>query len=184
MRALLHGRDVVGMPVVEISTGDAIADVRDVVFDPVAGAVTGFTLAKRTFWHGRLASVLPMERVASVGTSAVMVADARAVTAPDDAPDEMRGADAGNDVLDDMVVTASGRQLGRVVDVIVVGGSQARVVGFQISGGSVGEGLIPIGAHEGLSGSALVVPDEYEARIRTDLTGLSAELADLDRGPS
>src|ERR1700761_8693566 len=103
MRALLHGRDVVGMPVVEISTGDAIADVRDVVFDPVAGAVTGFTLAKRTFWHGRLASVLPMERVASVGTSAVMVADAGAVTAPDDAPDEMRGADAGNDVLDDMV---------------------------------------------------------------------------------
>lgn len=182
MRALLHGRDVVGMPVVAISSGDALADVRDVVFDPAAGAVTGFTLAKRSFWHGRLTSVLPMDRVASLGTSAVMVADAGAVTSADEAPDDMRRADAGNDVLDDMVVTASGRQLGRIVDVIIVGGPRARVVGFQVSGGSVGDGLIPIGAHEGLSGSALVVPDEYEARVRTDLTGLAGELTDLDRG--
>jgi hypothetical protein len=89
--------------------------------------------------------------------------------------------DRGHDVLDDMVVTESGRQLGNVVDVVMVGGPAPRVVGVRIAGGTAGDGLIPLAAHAGISGSALVVPDEYEARVRTDLTGLDGELHDLGR---
>jgi hypothetical protein len=49
-----------------------------------------------------------------------------------------------------------------------------------VSGGSVGDGLVPVGRHSAVSGSALIVPDDYEQRIRTDLTGLAGELATIE----
>jgi uncharacterized protein YrrD len=182
--SLLHGKDLAGMPVVDISTGDDLADVRDVVFHPEQGFLAGLILMKRNFWHGRMREVLPLEGIASIGTHAVMVADPGALADRRDAPSEMTRPDLHRDVLDDMVVTESGRQLGKIVDVIIVGGDAPRVVGFQVSGGAVGDGLVPIGAKSGLSGTTLVVPDEYEARIRTDLTGLAAELVDIERARS
>src|SRR5438552_2495171 len=78
----------------------------------------------------------------------------------------------------------AGRSRGAVKDVIIVGGPSPRVVGFEVAGGSVGDGLVPVGRHSAVSGSSLIVPDGFEQRIRTDLTGLAGELASLegDRG--
>ena len=95
---------------------------------------------------------------------------------------EEAAPDHKGDVLSDQVITESGRSLGTVRDVVIVGGSTPRVVAFEVSGGSVGEGLVPVGAESALSGSALIVPDTYEQRIRTDLTGLAAELALIEAG--
>ena len=73
MTALLRGRDVSGMPVVDVSTGEDIAEVRDVIFEPDRGVVSGFTLGARGFFGRRMRNVLPVEPVRSVGTHAVMV---------------------------------------------------------------------------------------------------------------
>ena len=85
--------------------------------------------------------------------------------------------------MHDAVITESGRTLGTVQDVIILGGGGARVVGFEIGGGVVGDGLIPISAQTGVSGSSLIVPDVYEQRIRADLTGFASELAGIEDGP-
>ena len=37
MSALLRGKDVSGMPVVDLSTGEDIAEIRDLIFDPGRG---------------------------------------------------------------------------------------------------------------------------------------------------
>jgi len=179
--ALLRGTDLVGRPVVSIASGDDLAEVKDVIFDATQGTITGFTLRKRGFLGRRLKDILPVGGVASVGTHAVMVEDDGALTHPDDAPDDTT-IDGSRDVLDDLVITESGRALGTVRDVIVTGGPAPRVVGFVIAGGSVGDGFIPLGAKRGVSGSALIVPDDYEGRIRSDLTGFAAVLAGIDQG--
>ena len=179
MNALMRGRDLIGMPVVEISTGDDIAEIKDVIFDASQGTITGFTLRKRGFFGRKLKDVLTIAGVASVGTHAVMIDSGDAIAQADDSTSVAR-VEAGGDVINDIVITESGRTLGNVKDVIVIGGSSPRVVGFEISGGSVGEGLIPIAAKSGVSGSALIVPDNYEQRVRTDLTGLAAELATIE----
>jgi len=178
---LLRGRDLVGSPVVSIATGDDLAEVRDVVFDPNQGAVTGFTLNQRSRFKGRLRALLPIETVAAVGTDAVMVASDDALVDPDDAPGTVSAARQEDDVLDNLVVTESGRQLGTIQDVVLLGGPTPRVVGFEIGGGDVGTGLIPVGQQQGVSGSALIVPDGFESRVRTDLTGLAAELAAVEQ---
>ena len=133
--------------------------------------------------------MLLVESVVSVGTDAVMVADADAISDPTDALDAPDAPDdlvrhGSTDVLDDEVFTESGRSLGVVRDVIVLGGSRPRVVGFEIGGGAVGDGLVPLGAQTSVSGSALVVPDDFEGRIRSDLTGLAAELSLIESSGS
>jgi uncharacterized protein YrrD len=176
--ALMHGADLIGRPVVDGSTGCDVAEIKDVVFDSARGEITGFTLRKRGFLGRRLKDVLPIGSVVSVGTDAVMIESDDALIRPQDAPDDL--VSDGSNVLDDQVITESGRKLGAVKDVIIVGGPSPRVVGFEVAGGSVGDGLVPVGRHSAVSGSSLIVPDGYEQRIRTDLTGLAGELANLD----
>lgn len=175
----MRGRDVSGLPVVDLSTGEDIAEIRDLVFDPAAGVVGGFTLAKRGFLGRRLREVLPVDAVHSLGTHAVTVDSADAITAPDDAPAHLAAVDRKADVTSDTVLTESGRDLGRVQDVILSGGPRPHVVGYEIGGGSAGAGFVPIDTSRTVSRSALIVPDEFENRVRTDLVGLAGEVADL-----
>jgi uncharacterized protein YrrD len=177
--ALLRGRELIGRPVVDGSTGDDIAEVKDVVFDAARGEITGLTLRRRGFLGRRLKEVLPVGEITSIGTDAVMIENADALTSPDDAPADM-STNRKSNVLANEVITESGRTLGTVRDVIVLGGRTPRVVGFEVGGGPVGDGLVPVGRHSAVSGSSLIVPDGYEGRIRSDLTGLAGELASLD----
>ena len=67
---------------VDGSTGDDVAEIKDVVFDPGRGVITGFTLRKRGFLGRRLKAVLPVDQVVSVGTDAVMIDGIEALTSP------------------------------------------------------------------------------------------------------
>ena len=100
--ALVRDADLIGRPVVDASTGDDLGEIRDVIFNPALGEITGFTLRKRGFPGRRLKDVLRVDAVVSVGTDAVMVEGAEALTAPQDAPVTME-ADSANDVLGDEV---------------------------------------------------------------------------------
>ena len=178
--ALLRGRDVTGMPVVDISTGDDVAEIRDLIFEPAEGVVGGFTLASRGFLGRRMGQVLPVDRMRSLGTHAVTIESTGALADVESA----RRSDHRGDVTNDVVVTESGRELGRVKDVILRGGPQPRVVGFEIGGGSAGDGFVPIDTSGVVSASALIVPDSFENLVRTDLTGLAGEVENLERGGS
>jgi uncharacterized protein YrrD len=176
MSALLRGKDVSGLPVVDLSTGEDIAEIRDLIFDPAAGVVGGFTLAKRGFLGRRMREVLPVDAVHSLGTHAVTVDSAAALTGPADAPQDVATVDRKADVTSNDVLTESGRNLGRVHDVILTGGRRPRVVGYEIGGGAAGDGFVPIDTSRAVSRSALIVPDGFENRVRTDLTGLAGEI--------
>ena len=178
---LMRSGDLIGRPVVDISTGNDVAEIRDVIFDSATGTLTGFTLRKRGFLGRRMKDVLALAGVVSVGREAVMITSEDALVAPDDAPDDM-ATDKSADVLHDQVVTESGRWLGVVGDVVFSGGPNPKVVGFEIRDGPSGRGFVPIFIPSALSGSALIVPDSYEHRIRSDLTGLGAEVSLIDGG--
>lgn len=173
---LLRGSDLVGRTVVDISTGEDLAEIKDVVFTAGRGAISGFTLRHSGFFGRRLKTVLPIDAVLSIGSDAVMVAGVDAISDSSDAPEGL-ASHAADDVLKAEVYTISGTSLGTVQDVIILGGPKPRVVGFEIGGGVVGKGLIPLGAETSVSSTALVVPDDFEQRVRNDLTGLAAELS-------
>lgn len=182
---LIPGRELIGRPVVDLSRGEDVAEIRDIVFDRAGGLLTGFTLNERGPWTGRLQAVLPIDRVSSVGTGAVMIADAADLIDATGSPNDINAAsDANDEVTDDLVVTESGHTLGTVRDVVILGGATPRVVAFEIDGGKEGGRFLPMSPHGGVSASALIVPDDYEARMRNDLTGLAEQIDELNQEKS
>ena len=189
MKLLLRGTDLVGLPVVTLA-GDDIAEVRDVLFDPQAGHVLGFTLNKRGRLAGRMREVLTREQIHAVGPAAVMVrADIRLSAPPGSDPARR---DARGDVIADRVMTDSGVQVGTVTDVVIDTATGA-VVGYEVLSGDEPEqrkgrrSYLPLPETGAVSGEALIVPASAVEYIATDFAGFGEAIdryRDLLRGTS
>jgi uncharacterized protein YrrD len=179
---LMRATSLVGLPVVTTSTGEDIAETRDVIYIPDLGRVAGFTLNKRGRLAGRLKNVLAMEQVHAVGRDAVMVTDASALDAPegDAAAHDARG----RNVIGNQVLTDTGKELGIVRDLIVEM-NRGEVIGYELGGEAAlqrAEGaplLLPLPATLAVSSDTLMVPAEVEAFIRDDLAGFGSAVADF-----
>ena len=101
-------------------------------------------------------------------------ADDGALTAPEDAPDDLKQPGVARDVLGDRVITEAGVDLGAVSDVVILLGDQAEAVGYELSEDAGGRKFIPIDAQTAVSGEQLLVPTELSAFIREDLSDFGA----------
>jgi sporulation protein YlmC with PRC-barrel domain len=170
MKLLLRGTDIVGLPIVTFG-GEDIAEVRDVLFDAVAGNVLGFTLNKRGRFSGRLQDVLLREQVAAMGPAAIMVATDVRFDPPGETP-----AGTGGDVLGDRVITDTGVNVGTVTDV-VIDTADGDVVGFEVLPAEEPDqrkgrrSYLPLPVTTAMSGEAVIVPSSAVDYIATDFAG-------------
>ncbi len=175
---LIRARDVMGLPVVSIASGEDVCEVRDVVYDGEAHRLVGFTLNKRGRFAGRLKSVLSAESVAAIGPDAVMI---EAEAAIDDTGGGAPGMDdlaTARPVIGNRVLSADGSDLGVVVAVILATGDETVAVGYEVQSGDRSDtSFVPISAQMALSGENLVLPAEATAFVRNDLAGFGAAIA-------
>jgi uncharacterized protein YrrD len=174
MRLLMTGSAIRGLPVVTVSGGEDVAEVRDLIYDPEAGRVLGLTLNKRGFLASRRREVLPADTIHAIGSDAVMIDDESSLIMPSDAPEDVGTPPSGRDVTGDEVLTEGGTSLGRVRDVVVLVGSNGEVVGYEINTASGGTGYIPLPAQLAVSGTTLIVPETTKEFVEDDLVGLGA----------
>ncbi len=179
MKLLMHASQINGLPVVTVTGGDDIAEVRDVIYSPEEGHLVGLTLNKRGFFSGRSREVLPAEAIHAIGRDAVMVMDESSLVLPEDAPDDVARPGGDRNVIGDDVLTEAGVSLGTVRDLALLVGSAGDVVGYEIEKAGGGRGYIPLPAQLAVSGSTLVVPDITEEFVRDDLVGLGAAVDDF-----
>lgn len=183
---LMRATGLVGMPVVTTTTGEAIAETRDVIYVPDLGRIVGFTLNKRGRLAGRLKQPLAMDDVHAIGRDAVMVRDAAALDTPSgaDAAKESRG----RNVIGNAVLTDGGKQLGIVRDLVIEmsqGASIGDVIGYELEGDPAlqrHEGapmLLPLPSTLAVSGDVLMVPADVEEFIRDDLAGFGSAVSDF-----
>lgn len=176
---LMLASDLRGLPVVTVTGGDDVAEVRDVIYSPDAGKIVGVTLNKRGFLSGRRREVLPAGLVHSFGRDAVMTMTEASLVAPIDAPDEVGHPATERNVLGNDVVTERGVSLGTVRDLVVLAGNTGEVVGYQIDKTNRGRSYIPLPIQLAVSGAALVVPDATEEFVRDDMVGLGAAVREF-----
>lgn len=173
---LLRARELVGRPVVTLA-GDLAAEVKDVVFDTAGGRINGFTMRNKGLFSRSRKDALPWRGVVSVGRDAVMIRDTTALVDADELAPGEQTSDAN--VLDDRVLTDSGRELGTVVDVIVAAGPDLDVVGYEIEtaegfGAKDQHVFIPLPDTLAVSGENLIVPASAEDFVAHDLAGFGA----------
>ncbi len=181
MTRLMRTSEIAKRPVVTMG-GEDIAQVKDVVYAPDGGAVSGFTLAGRGLFAGPRHEVLPWASVVALGADAVMVTSATSL----DSSGHLIAGDGEpgrhGDILGSRVLTDGGTDLGQVVDVVVeVGprGGACDVVGYEIEAseslGTPGSRmLIPLPDTIAASGEHLMVPTSAKEFVRDDLAGFGA----------
>ncbi|MEU3829357.1 PRC-barrel domain containing protein [Streptomyces sp. SID486] len=178
MITLMLASDLTGREVVTLG-GDAVARIKDTVFDAGAGRITGFTLSGRGLLAGPLKRSLPFSAVHALGPAAVMI-PGRAVL-------EERGAVLGSDaagrgpVIGAPVVTDQGTEIGTVRDVVVEAGTSGDVVGFEIAAedhfhSGRGKVFIPRGQTLAVSGEAVVVPAQARHFVAEELPSFGAQV--------
>ncbi len=175
---LAVGSAVRKMPVVSITEGEDIGEIRDIIYDGEVGAVVGFTLNKRGFLSGRLDEVLPTQGVYAIGQEAVMVVDRSSLVDPASAEEAIARPETDRNVIGNDVLTESGTSLGTVVDVVLLtgpafAGRAGDVVGYEVKLPAGGLRYIPLPVQVAVSGKALVVPDSTEEYICDGLAELS-----------
>lgn len=178
MSRLLRASTLIGQPVVTL-TGESPFEVKDVVFDTAAGKVLGFNLRKHGFLGSPAKEHLAWEDVHGLGPDAVVIGDASVLNPGKEL------SSSGGDVMSDRVITESGVDLGKVVEVILQSGSRADVVGFEIEASGDGGGpdghhvFIPLPDTMGISGEKVIVPDSATDYISEDLSGFGSAVEDF-----
>jgi uncharacterized protein YrrD len=179
VKLLMTASQINGLAVVTVRSGEDVAEVRDVIYDPQAGRLVGLTLNKRGFFSGRRREVLPAGEIHAIGRDAVMILDEDSLVAPDDAADDLAHPAGDRDVIGNDVLTEGGVSLGVVRDLALLVGGTGEVVGYRIDKAGGGAAYIPLPAQLAVSGAALVVPDLTEDFVRDDLVGLGAAVDDF-----
>ncbi|MGH3753596.1 MAG: PRC-barrel domain-containing protein [Pseudonocardiaceae bacterium] len=173
---LLRASELIGRPVVTLG-GELVAEIKDIVFERTGGRIAGFTLRNPGLFSRSRKDSLPWGGVHGVGRDAVMVPDEAVLLATAElAP---RKQARKSDVLQDRVLTDNGRDLGRVVDVVLHGGTSLEVVGYEVEAsealGTAGRRvLIPLPDTVAVSGENLIVPAAATEFVSEDLAGFGA----------
>lgn len=186
MSVLMRCTEITTRPVVTMA-GEAVAQVKDVVYGARGGEVAGFTLAGRGPFAGPLHQGLVWGDVAGLGADAIMIADADALSPLEGVLEHASSRHgSGSDVLGAEVLTDAGTALGVVVDVILeVGdtrGMRCDIIGYEIESSEAAghkgtKVLIPLPDTLAVSGEHLMVPASVTGFVRDDLAGFGAAVA-------
>jgi sporulation protein YlmC with PRC-barrel domain len=193
---LIRATELVGLPVLAIIEGSAIATVKDVLYLPERGGVVGFTLNRPGRFGGPLKQPLARSAVFAIGRDAITVADHTALGTDPDLAGAAREAGHRN-VLGNQVLTETGARIGQVRNLIVAigvvpeatgpaagqpaatGWRAGDVVGYELAPARSGAPprFLPLPYTLSVSGEFLMVPSTVAPFIREQLTALAAAVA-------
>jgi len=118
-----RARDIVGLPVIDLKTGDRVGWVQDVVFDPKSDKVSGVLLEGGHFFHVKKG--IPRQAVAFIGKDALTVNTVHLA--------ELKGV-LWSQKVGNQVYAEDGEARGKIEDVFL-DDSGERIVGYEVSDG-------------------------------------------------
>lgn len=176
-QSLMLASELPGRPVVAIDRGDDVAEIKDVIFDPVSHRLEGFTLNKRGWFRGALKASLPAPRVSAIGPAAVMVSSTDDLVERGESPVPLEKPGRNVSVIGSTAMSAAGEKLGTIADVVVETGPSPIAVGYKVNSEN-GVIFVPISAQMALSDENLILPEKAGAFVRNDLAGFGAAVLD------
>jgi sporulation protein YlmC with PRC-barrel domain len=176
MSVLLRATEIEGRPVVTFA-GERVAEVKDIIFDSLKGKLLGFTLRGTSIFSRSRDDTLPWAKVGGLGRDAVMIPDESSLQEPDSLRAD--GVPDDRNVIGNQVLTDTGIDLGKVIDVILDVGGTADIVGYLVAasealGTNREQVLVPLPDTIAVSGQRLIVPAGALEFVGDDLSGFGA----------
>ena len=165
-----------GLPIIDLSRGIRVAEVKDLICDHRQGRVVGLLLDKGGLL--RAGKAIPWQLIYSIGQDAVTIQDSSGIL-PLKAvwPEHNHNKYVGKEVL-----TTSGQYLG-LVDDLALDTTTGRIMGCVLTDGIVGDilsgrAIIPVVESARINDENIIVPDEptdlaYDWRVESEPTTVS-----------
>jgi uncharacterized protein YrrD len=160
------GSDIIGKPIVAYDTGEKIGRVRDLIFDQERNYLVALLIQEGGFMSD--ARVIPLAAIQSIGMDAAIVSKADNIILAKSDPHVAAILDHNNIMNGTHIMTVSGQDLGKMVDLYFDETSGA-IEGYEVSGGIFAD------AYSGRS----FVPAVQTLRIGEDYAFVPAMVADL-----
>lgn len=157
-------KDIIGLPVMEIEHGKQVGQVKDIFFNH-EWVLQGILLDTRQWFKSP--RIVPWEELVSIGPDAVMIPSSDHVYTLQEDASRMRLAVDGGALIGLQVMTANGRNLGKIDDVYLDGNMGKQIKGFEITDGLLtdlqeGRKKIPCCDNITFGEDALIVPVDAE----------------------
>jgi uncharacterized protein YrrD len=128
---MIRARQLDGRAVVDIDAAEKLGKIDEIILDPDAARVAGFTVTRaESLLNGKHHVTVPASAVHAVGPDALTVHHRAAVEPLDDSI--YKELPRVTDIIGRKVVSESGRLLGKVDDVLI-DGSNGKILGYSLS---------------------------------------------------
>ena len=171
---IVHARELIGRPVLVVSDGTIVAEVKDVLIDPATASVVGFALRGRGFFSSSSAGRIDIADVQGIGPDAITIAQHSQIQTAKQPSDEPAQQQARAAVPGLAVMTDLGEVIGKVRDAILdFGGTDRQLVGYEIDRKDGGRGLIDRHDVLSVSDDAVVVGSDVGVLDARDVERLA-----------
>lgn len=174
-----RGKEIIGLPIIDLSTGQRVAEVKDLLCDKEEQRIAALLIDKGNLL--RKSKIIAWENIYSVGHDAVTITSTSVIKPLGKMPLTQAN---GNRYLGKQVLTTSGQYLGRVDDV-ALNAIDGRIVGCVLTDGIVGDfisgrAIIPLIESAIMSAENMIVPDEpVDLSYKWGVQDESSEMSDV-----
>lgn len=124
-------KDVIGLPVLDVSSGKKVGTVKDVYFNQI-GELMGLTVETNGFFNKL--NFLSFESIGAIGDDAVTIGTERALSSLNPNT-QYYGFSSGKQSFSELpIVTTNGHELGHIKDVYFME-EMGKIIGYEISDG-------------------------------------------------
>lgn len=151
-----RGRDLVGMPIINLANGETVGRVKDILFDPISHQFMGIEMDGGGWLKG--SRKICFSDFVGIGEDAITIAEDSVITKVLPEEEIVVTEDA---MIGSRVLTKNGNELGTISD-IILDFNTGNITHYQISDGIIqdlleGRGIIPIDAGVTYGKDAIIV---------------------------
>ncbi|MHB0886986.1 MAG: PRC-barrel domain-containing protein [Bacillota bacterium] len=159
-------RGIIGLPVICLQTGRKMGEVRDLLIGRRGDRLSGLRVVVSSRFSLKS---LRFRDIHSLGEDAVIIHDGTALLAPSRVRAVEAGARGPERVIGKRVITADGRDLGTIDD-IIIDEAAGKVTGYEVSSGLVsdlvdGKLILPVPPGMKVGQDAVIIPADWAAKL-------------------
>lgn len=157
-----RGKQLIGLPILDLATGRRVSSVRSLLFDPEGGQLLALVLQKSNLLSE--AKAVRVSQVHAIGTDAVILQPGEEPGSLSELLQEMPRAVSEEKIAGRPVLTADGRMLGTLADLAIAEDS-GRIMQFVLSDGLIqdligGYSTMPAPERVVYGEEHIIVPDD------------------------
>lgn len=170
------GTDLIGKPIIAYDTGCKLATVQDLIFSQDQGALVAL-LTEEPSWFSA-GKIVAVAQIKAIGLDGILIHSADAIVPVKEVPAVHELLNYNNILRGTEIMTVSGRNLGRMVD-LYFDGYTGTVEGYEVSGGLfsdayTGRSFVPTSETVRIGQDFAFVPDSVVGLMEEQVGGIKA----------